>query len=276
MDPLLLDRGLSLPDIQRRVYDRLLDWNLSPYDAIDLVNRALAASASAREVTEEQMLSQVFREICRNVLLAEGIQLRPVPPGKVVALIGATGVGKTTTIAKLAAHFAFQHGKRVSLVSLDNYRIAAAEQLRTYAEIMGLDLDIVFSRDEFDQVLTRRHSSDLVLIDTAGRSPMNTQQIYELRSIFSAHPPDEVHMVVAASTKGDDLRLQLENFAPLSYDHLILSKLDETRSLGCLYNLTKYCQLPISYFTVGQSVPEDVRVANLPFVRTWIEQGRIS
>ena len=275
-DPLALDQGANLQDAQRRVYDRLLDWNIRSYDALELINTALAEAGSGPLPSEEEMLGLIFRDICRNILVSEGLQLRTSPPGKVVALVGATGVGKTTTIAKLAAQFAFQHNARVSFVSLDNYRIAAAEQLRTYADIMGLELDIVFSRDEFDQVLTQRRACDLTLVDTAGRSPANTKQIYELREIFSAHPPDEVHLVVSASTKADDLRMLLENFEPLSYDHVIVSKLDETRSLGCLYNLSKYCQLPISYFTVGQSVPEDIRTANLSFVQTWIEQGRIT
>ncbi|GEM_PF-2486989 len=275
-DPVALDHSTELPDTHRRVYDRLLDWNVGPYDALELLNAALEQTADAPAATEEQLLKAVFREICRSILLSEGIQLGPAPPGKAVALVGATGVGKTTTIAKLAAQYAFQQGRRVSLVSLDNYRIAAAEQLRTYADIMGLELDIVFSREEFDQVLTQRRSSDLILIDTAGRSPLNSKQVYELREIFAGHPPDEVHLVVAASTKGDDLRMQLESFEPLSFDHVIVSKLDETRSLGCIYNLIKHCQLPISYFTVGQSVPEDIRTANLEFVRAWIEQGRIS
>lgn len=276
VNPVLLDRGAELLDTQRRVYDRLLDWNIGTYDALALINTAQAEHAATGDPSEDEMLKLIFREICRNILLSEGIHLRSAPPGKVVALVGATGVGKTTTIAKLAAHFAFHHNARVSFVSLDNYRIAAAEQLRTYADIMGLDINIVFSRDEFDQVLTERRSCDLTLIDTAGRSPTNTKQIYELREIFSAHPPDEVHLVVSASTKADDLRMLLENFEPLSYDHVIVSKLDETRSLGCLYNLSKFCQLPISYLTVGQSVPEDIRTANLAFVRTWIEQGRIT
>jgi flagellar biosynthesis protein FlhF len=281
-DPLALDTGAPLGVVQRSVYDRLVDWNIAPYDALELVNTAVANYTGDAPPGVEGLTQLVTREICSSVLLSGGIQLRKGPPGKAVALIGATGVGKTTTIAKLAAHFAFQQGRRVSLVSLDNYRIAAAEQLRTYAEIMGIDLDIVFSRDEFDTVLTLRRHNDLVLIDTAGRSPLNMKQIYELRDIFSAHPPDEVHLVIAAPTKADDLRSILENYAPLSYDYIIVSKLDETRSLGCIYNINKYAArtagkpAPISYFTVGQSVPEDIRAAQLAFMQTWIEQGRIT
>jgi len=275
-DPLALDQAAELPPVERRVYDRLLDWNIGAYDALELINTVLEEWQGQELQTEESLLKLITRDICRNILLSGGIKLGSAPPGKAVALIGATGVGKTTTIAKLAAQFTFQAGRRVSLVSLDNYRIAAAEQLRTYAEIMGLDIDIVFGREEFDEVLTRGRQSDLVLIDTAGRSPANARQIYQLREVFSAHPPDEVHLVISASTKADDVRMLLDNFKPLGYDHLIVSKLDETHSLGGLYNLVKHCPLPISYFTVGQSVPEDIRTASLAFVRGWIEQGRIS
>ena len=281
VDPFTIDPAAMLESIQRKAYDKLLDWNIGPYDALDLINTALATSEAPLPQDATELLSRITAEICRNILLSGGIKLRKSPPGKVVALIGATGVGKTTTIAKLAANFAFQQGKRVSLVSLDNYRIAAAEQLRTYTDIMGIDLDIVFSREEFDQVLSVRRHNDLVLIDTAGRSPLNVKQIEELRDLFSAHPPDEVHLVLAAPTKADDLRMIIENFLPLSYDYIIVSKLDETRSLGCLYNICKHSPLiagrdvPISYFTVGQSVPEDIRTAELPFIQSWIEQGRI-
>lgn len=275
VNPLAIDPGTMFSGIQRNVFDLLLDWNIGPYDAIDLINTALNAYEDPAQLNKESLAQVVIRDICRNVLLSGGIKLSPAPPGKVVALVGATGVGKSTTIAKLAARFTFQGGKRVSLVSLDNYRIAAVEQLRTYTDIMGIDLDIVFSGDEFDQILTERAHNDLTLIDTAGRSPLNTKQIFELRDIFSAHPPDEVHLVVSASTKGDDLRTILENFEPLSYDHVIVSKLDETRSLGCVYNINKLCRMPISYFTVGQSVPEDIRTATLSFIQSWIDKGRI-
>jgi flagellar biosynthesis protein FlhF len=275
VNPLLLDPAGAFGAVQRQVYDRLLDWNIGHYDAVELINSALTRLEQGNAPAADDLTQAISEDICRNVLLGDGIRLVRTPPGKVVALVGATGVGKTTTVAKLAALFAFQHGKRVSLVSLDNYRIAAAEQLRTYSDIMGIDLDIVFSKDEFDAVLTRRRTSDLVLIDTAGRSPNNAKQLYELKDIFSAHPPDEVHLAMPASTKRDDMQLVLEAFKVLSYDHVIVSKLDETRSLGAIYNLTKHCKLPISYFTVGQSVPEDIRTATLPFIQKWITQGRI-
>jgi flagellar biosynthesis protein FlhF len=275
-DPLALDPGAQLNRPQRSVYDRLLYWNVGPYDALELLNTALGCWQEAAEPGEAALMQMIHREICRGILLSGGIQLRRSPPGKAVALVGATGVGKTTTIAKLAAQFAFQQGRRVSLVSLDNYRIAAAEQLRTYTEIMGLELDIVFTKDEFDSVMTRRRQDDLVLIDTAGRSPQNARQIYELKEIFAVHPPDEVHLVVAASTKADDMRAILDNFQPLGYDHVIISKLDETQSLGSIYNLTRLSKLPLSYVTVGQSVPEDIRPATPAFVQAWIEQGKIS
>ena len=270
---LALDPGAALDLAQRQAYERLLDWNIGPYDALELINSAMAGSSGDAPLDCDGIIKAVTGDICRNILLSGGIKLGQAPPGRVVALVGATGVGKTTTIAKLAAKFAFQEGRRVSLISLDNYRIAAAEQLRTYGEIMGIDLDIVFSKDEFDAQLTQRRHSDLVLIDTAGRSPINTKQIHELREFFSAHPPDEVHLVVSASTKGDDLRAILENFEPLGYGHIIVSKLDETRSLGAVYNISKYSKCPISYVTVGQRVPEDIRTATLPFIQQWIEQG---
>ncbi|MCH7472328.1 hypothetical protein IIA79_05185 [bacterium] len=282
-----LEPGASLSSVQHEVYERLLDWDIGSYDAIELIQGALAqcrdrsaervcGNLITAETGVEELTRLIKRGICSDILLGGGIELRKPPPGKVVALVGATGVGKTTTIAKLAAQFALTHGKRVSIVSLDNYRIAAAEQLRTYAEIMGLGLDIVFNGDELETALAQRRYDDLVLIDTAGRSPLNTRQIEELRGIFSTHPPDEVHLVIAAPTKGDDLQLILKNFAPLSYNYLIISKLDETKSLGCIYNINKYCRLPIHYFTVGQSVPEDIRTAELPFVKAWIEEGRIA
>jgi len=184
-------------------------------------------------------------------------------------------VGKTTTIAKLAAEFLFNRQKRVSLISLDTYRIAAAEQLRTYAEIMGIPLDVVFSKSEFDEVMARhREQYEITFIDTAGRSTFDQERIGELAGYFEAHPPDEIHLVIDTTTKRDDIRHVLKNFGEIGFDYLILSKLDETNSLGTIYNINQMCRKPISYFTVGQEVPDDLRVADLAFVSRWMETGK--
>lgn len=278
------DDSSALSPVQQAVLANLLGWNIERADALDLLRSVAEPGAEMvnrpgqppLKLSEESLLSLVSREICRGILLAGAIT--PPEPGqgpKVIALVGPTGVGKTTTIAKLAAQLSFTQGKRVALLCLDNYRIAAAEQIRTYAEIIGIPLDIVFSADEYARALAVPRKLDYIFIDTAGRSPLNTAQVGELAQVFARRPPDEAHLLISATTKADDLAGILEGFAPLNYSRIIVTKLDETRSLGCIYNINKLAQVPISYFAVGQSVPDDLRAAELGFIQGWIEQGRI-
>lgn len=276
------DAGLS--HVQSRVLDILLSWNIPQADALGLICAVTERGAEMAQrqgqpplkLSEESLLGLVAREICRGILLAGPITAPDPKQGpRVVALVGPTGVGKTTTIAKLAAQFSFNQGRRVALLCLDNYRIAAAEQIRTYAEIIGIPLDIVFSADEYVRALAAPRKLDFIFVDTAGRSPLNTAQVGELARVFAQRPPDETHLLISATTKSDDLAGILEGFAPLNYSRIIVSKLDETRSLGCIYNINKLAQVPISYFAVGQSVPDDLRAADLAFIQSWIEQGRV-
>ncbi|MCC7477937.1 hypothetical protein IT575_05710 [bacterium] len=277
------DSARQVGQIKHNAYLRLLNSNIDSDNAMQLVERAATQLGNhmrfddARpELVEEALLTEIQGEICRDILIGGGIELRGGLPGRVVALVGPTGVGKTTCIAKLAAHFAFQRGRSVGLVSLDTYRIAAAEQLKTYAEIMGLPIQVVYSADELDSALqASRARHELTLVDTAGASPLGGKQLLELGKAFSLHSPDEVHLVLSATTKADDLRLLLENFRMLNYSRLILSKLDETRGLGALYNVNRYASAPISYFAVGQGVPEDLRVAELDFIQHWVTTGAV-
>lgn len=281
VDSSALDRQLE--EIKQRASLRLLSSNIDNDHAQELVSRAaqelarhFSFAGASSAVVEEALLTEIQGEICRDILIGGGIEVRGGTPGKVVALVGPTGVGKTTSIAKLAAHFAYQRGRSVGLVSLDTYRVAAAEQLRCYADIMGLPIKVAYSPDEFDEALVEARSRyEITLVDTAGASPLGGRQLAELQQAFSLHRPDEVHLVLAATTKADDLRLILDNFAPLNYKRLILSKLDETRGLGALYNVNRYASAPISYFAVGQSVPEDLRVAELDFIQHWITTGAV-
>ena len=181
---------------------------------------------------------------------------------RVVALVGPTGVGKTTTVAKLAASFKLGRGLRIGLVTVDTYRIAAVEQLRTYAEIIDIPLAVANDPGEMADAIDGLGAVDLVLIDTAGRSPRDEPKIRELAEFLAEARPDEVHLVLSASVGERALRAAAERFALVHADRLILSKLDEAEGLGHLLALVARSGLPVSYLTTGQAVPDDIEPAD--------------
>jgi flagellar biosynthesis protein FlhF len=181
---------------------------------------------------------------------------------RIVALVGPTGVGKTTTVAKLAANFKLAHGVRVGLVTVDTYRIAAVEQLKTYAEIIDLPLAVVNDPVEMPRALEELGAVDLVFIDTAGRSPRDEVKIRELGEFLLQARPDEVHLVLSAVAGHRSLRAALERFASVQVDRLILTKLDEADSLGGVLAVLGLSNRPVSYLTTGQAVPDDIEPAD--------------
>lgn len=180
---------------------------------------------------------------------------------KIVALIGATGVGKTTTLAKIAARFVLEKGVSAALITADTYRISAVEQLKTYSDIIGLPLEIVYSPEELQTAIEKHRDKQLVLIDTAGRSQYNEYQMQELKELISANESIEKHLVMSATTKNRDAEEILSNFADCGPQHVIFTKSDETSSLGLLINLLYDKDIALSYITNGQSVPDDITPA---------------
>lgn len=180
---------------------------------------------------------------------------------KVVVLIGPTGVGKTTTIAKLAANFALVAGKNVGLVTVDTYRVAAVEQLRAYADILGVPLEVAYSPTELKQALKKMSDKDLVLIDTAGRSHKNRLQMAELKNFLQGISGAEIHLVVSATTKGQDITDIIQRYRDINIDRLVFTKLDETTGYGVMLRAVDEADAPIAFITSGQSVPEDIEVA---------------
>lgn len=183
-----------------------------------------------------------------------------------VALVGPTGMGKTTTLAKLAADSIVNQRRKVHLVTTDTYRMAALDQLQRYAEIMGLPMTVVYGTDEMERALAAARDADLILIDTAGCSQYNAAQLGELRAVLSALPEMEMHLVVAANTREQDMIEIAARFSALPLNRLLITKLDETTSYGGIVALVRDSGLPLSYLTTGQNVPEDIEVADSQLV----------
>ncbi|MCE5324272.1 flagellar biosynthesis protein FlhF [bacterium] len=181
---------------------------------------------------------------------------------QVIAVVGPTGVGKTTTLAKLAAKFSLEQGKKVALVTADTYRIGAVEQLRTYARIMGVPLEIALSPEEVAAGIAKHQDKDVVLIDTVGRSQRSDEHIQELKAFVDAASPTETHLVIAASLAPEIQREAIEKFKVLSPTRLIITKLDESPGRGCVVNLPLRTGLGVSCLTAGQNVPQDIDFAD--------------
>lgn len=180
----------------------------------------------------------------------------------VMVFVGPTGVGKTTTIAKLAGKLALRDKKKVGLITIDTYRIGAVDQLRTYAEIMNLPFEVVFTVKEMEETLENLKECDIILIDTTGRSSKNAMQLSELRVFIEKVQKPSINLVVSSTTKNKDLKSIIDGYSELKYNYIIITKVDETNTYGCIYNIARLSQKPISYITNGQSVPDNIEIAN--------------
>lgn len=177
--------------------------------------------------------------------------------------VGPTGVGKTTTLAKIAANYLLNQKKSVGLITADTYRIAAVEQLKTYAEILGIPVSVVYSPSEIQDAINRHSDKDLILIDTAGRSHRNKAQFEEMKSLITASGADEVYLVLSATTSARNCREILSSYDFLKNYKLIFTKTDETPVMGIVLNVRYHTGKNLSYITTGQSVPDDIETANI-------------
>jgi flagellar biosynthesis protein FlhF len=181
--------------------------------------------------------------------------------GRRILFAGPTGVGKTTTIAKIAAIQSLWGNKKVVLMTSDTYRIAAVEQLRTYAKILGIPIEIAADTKETQLAVKKHRDADLILLDTAGRSHYDGTRIEELRALYDAYKPDSVHLVMAANINYRDMLNVIERMGVVPLSALLFTKLDETASYGTILNVLHDFDLPVSFFTVGQNVPNDIEIA---------------
>jgi flagellar biosynthesis protein FlhF len=179
---------------------------------------------------------------------------------KIIALVGPTGVGKTTTIAKMAANFSLIEKKQVALITIDTFRIAAIEQLKSYANIIGIPMEVVFGLEDFSRALRKFKMADVILIDTAGRSPKNNSQIVELKKFIKSNFMD-IHLVLSVTTKSKDIYKAISRYDVLGGDKVIFTKVDETDASGVMVDVVKKYGKKLTYFTNGQNVPDDFELA---------------
>jgi len=240
------------------VFERMLSAGLAP----DFVHRLGEELKTWLKESRTERNSETYRNYLQwkfmDAVEVTGVDLGI---GKVWSFIGPTGVGKTTTLAKLAAHFNLQLKKKVTLVTVDTYRIGAIDQLSTYSRVLRLPLEIASGREELGEILQRNRQQDLVLIDTAGRNPYQVEQLEELKDILSVDRRMENHLVLSATTKDYDLAQIAERFSLLSIRSYIFTKIDETEEFSSLFNQLLRFRRPLSYLTNGQRVPEDIELA---------------
>ena len=254
------NNGEDIPSELFHLYTELIDAEVEDDLARELIFR-LKHNVTSEQLNDHDAVKALLVGMVQSEIRC-GQPISPVEgKRKVVALVGATGVGKTTTIAKLAANFRLRDGIKMGLVTVDTYRIAAVEQLRTYAEIIDLPMKVVTNPLEMRRALDELVGLDLVLIDTAGRSPRDDLQIQELKRLLAEANVDEVHLVLSMTSSMRTLEATAEKFSSAKTTSLIATKLDEAASMGTLLSLARKISLPISYLTTGQDVPDDIEPA---------------
>lgn len=241
------------------LYARLIKAGISEPRARVFMNNSGGFSGQA---SPQEIAKNVLREILSNIETCTPFAQEKAGK-RVAAFIGPTGVGKTTTIAKLAAELSLKQKKRVGIISIDSYRIGAVEQLKTYSDIMGLPCLPAFSAEDFNQALLRMENREIILVDTAGQSHLDMKRMEELGRLMTAEGDTKIstHLVLSATVKREDMREAAANFATLSPESYVFTKVDETRARGGLIDQIMALRLPVSFVTNGQRVPEDIMSA---------------
>lgn len=251
----------DLPESLFRLFTDLIDAEVGEDVARELIDK-VRTGTSGDDLNDIVLLkARLARLIEEEIQVCDPIRVEP-GERRLVAMVGPTGVGKTTTIAKLAANFRLREHRRVGLITVDTYRIAAVEQLRTYADIIDLPMEVVATPREMRAAIERMADLDLILMDTAGRSPKDEVRIQELKSMLAEAKADEVHLVLSSVASLQQMKKAAEKFARVGVTSLLLTKLDEASGLGNLLPLVRSSRLPISYVTNGQNVPDDIEPAN--------------
>ncbi|MEQ8202371.1 MAG: flagellar biosynthesis protein FlhF [Smithellaceae bacterium] len=243
----------SNPDVNRRVYYQLLSCGFSRASACSIMEELCAQISSQEQLTEDDVL-QIVRQFVIKSMPANNTSGEEK---RIKAYVGATGVGKTTTLAKLAARYSLMKKMNVGLITLDTFRIAAIEQLRTYAKIMGIRMEVASTKETFQKSLQLLSDKDIVLIDTPGRSCVDEGYLGLMDNMLQ-NGDIETNLLISSTASEDNLMDMVAKYSPFDYDNLIITKTDESRRFGILYDVINKARKPVSFLTCGQNVPQDI------------------
>ncbi|WP_346217067.1 flagellar biosynthesis protein FlhF [Caldifermentibacillus hisashii] len=251
--------SVHIPSPYREIYQKLLSQNISEMILQQLTEDIYEHYYSKKEqVDKDNAYDFIVQSLVEYIKPLEfGAALQK----KYIALIGPTGVGKTTTLAKIASIKAIEQKKKVAFITTDTYRIAAVEQLKTYAKILNVPIEVCYNLNDFKQAVEKFTAFDHVFIDTAGRNFRNKKHIEDLKKTIDFHTEMETYLVFSLTAKEEDLEMIYQQFSNIPIDKLIFTKLDETSCCGSLLNLSYKYHKPIAFITTGQDVPDDIIVA---------------
>lgn len=253
-DVLGMRKGRMPPDLNQTIYLHLTGSGFSRAGACRIVEAMNHLVSEPAQLNEAEALNLAEKHIMNSL---------PVSPKagdekRIKMLIGPTGVGKTTTLAKLAARHSIMKKKTVGLITTDNFRIAAAEQLETYAKIMGMRMERASTRETFEKALKSFADKDIILVDTPGRAHPDSGYINQMERMLSDQAI-ETNLLINATGSEDYLENIVSGYSRFRIDHLIVTKIDESRRFGMLYDVISKTKKPVTYLTCGQNVPQDIK-----------------
>ena len=249
-----------VPDELFQYYAQLIENQVAEELANEII-RSVQKQVRPEHYGNAEVMRERLAEHLEKLLPTTGPIKRTKASGPhVVALIGPTGVGKTTTIAKLAANLKLREKHRIGLITLDTYRIAAVDQLKKYADIIGSPLRVVGNAEDLVDALCGMQDCDFILIDTAGRAPNDTMKLNELKSLLAVAEPDEVHLVLSTTSSEACIQQAISKFGEVGTDKILFTKLDEAAHVGVVLNVVRKVNKGLSYVTTGQDVPDDIEV----------------
>jgi flagellar biosynthesis protein FlhF len=263
------------------LYQQILAQEVDRSIAAELIEEIKRTPASIENLGGKNIRSQLTAILEELGVVADRDVFAAGNP-RIAAFIGCTGVGKTTTIAKLAAMQSRHHKKRVALITLDNYGIAAVEQLETYAQIIGIPLETAVNMAELKRGIKKHKDRELIIIDTPGINPHNKRLIQGLKGYFAKLPDLQTHLVLSATTKEKDLIAIMDAFNELNIQRLLFTKIDESYTYGNMVNLLKRTHIPLSFLCYGRKVPDDIetgstkKLVDLLFRSTGLNRRRLA